>query len=319
MYPGYITDIEGLKVGHGQSEEGMTGCTVIIFEEGATGGVDVRGSAPGTRETDIFGATKMIEKVHALVLSGGSAFGLDASGGVMKYLEENGIGFDVGVTKVPIVASAVLFDLDIGDSRIRPDLNMGYIAAQTASTLEDRQGNVGCGLGATVGKIMGPKMAMKSGLGSASIRVGDLIVSALVGVNAFGDIYDYKTNKQLAGVYDYNKKSMLNTVDILKSMAIKPEFSQKNTTIGIIASNAILNKAQANKVAEMGHDGFARSINPIHTMFDGDTIFTMATNKVVADTSLVGILGAEVMSMAISNAIINAKSYGDILSYEETR
>lgn len=319
MYPGYITDIEGLKVGHGQSEEGMTGCTVIIFEEGAIGGVDVRGSAPGTRETDIFGATKMIEKVHALVLSGGSAFGLDASGGVMKYLEENGIGFDVGVTKVPIVASAVLFDLDIGDSRIRPDLNMGYIAAQTASTLEDRQGNVGCGLGATVGKIMGPKMAMKSGLGSASIRVGDLIVSALVGVNAFGDIYDYKTNKQLAGVYDYNKKSMLNTVDILKSMAIKPEFSQKNTTIGIIASNAILNKAQANKVAEMGHDGFARSINPIHTMFDGDIIFTMATNKVVADTSLVGILGAEVMSMAISNAIINAKSYGDILSYEETR
>ena len=157
----------------------------------------------------------------------------------------------------------------------------------------------------------------KSGLGSASLEVGDLIVSALVGLNAFGDIYDYRTNKQIAGVYDYNNKEMLNTIDILKSMAIKPEISQKNTTIGIIATNAILNKAQANKVAEMGHDGLARSINPIHTMFDGDTIFSMATNKVTVDTSLVGILGAEVMAMAISNAIINAKKYGDLLSYGE--
>lgn len=317
MYPGYITDIEGLKIGHAQSEEGMTGCTVLICEEGATGGVDVRGSAPGTRETDLFESTKMIDKVHAIVLSGGSAFGLDASSGVMKYLEENGVGFDVGVTRVPIVASAVLFDLDLGDFTIRPDLNMGYIAAQSASSRERRQGNIGCGLGATVGKILGPKSAMKSGLGSASLEVGDLIVSALVGLNAFGDIYDYRTNKQIAGVYDYNNKEMLNTIDILKSMAIKPEISQKNTTIGIIATNAILNKAQANKVAEMGHDGLARSINPIHTMFDGDTIFSMATNKVTVDTSLVGILGAEVMSMAISNAIINAKKYGDLLSYGE--
>lgn len=194
---------------------------------------------------------------------------------------------------------------------------MGYIAAQSASSRERRQGNIGCGLGATVGKILGPKSAMKSGLGSASLEVGDLIVSALVGLNAFGDIYDYRTNKQIAGVYDYNNKEMLNTIDILKSMAIKPEISQKNTTIGIIATNAILNKAQANKVAEMGHDGLARSINPIHTMFDGDTIFSMATNKVTVDTSLVGILGAEVMAMAISNAIINAKKYGDLLSYGE--
>ncbi|TJX15565.1 P1 family peptidase [Tissierella creatinini] len=319
MYPGYITDVEGIKVGHAQSYEGMTGCSVIICKEGATGGVDVRGSAPGTRETDLFGSKKMIDRIHAIVLSGGSAFGLDASGGVMKYLEENSIGFDVGVTKVPIVASAVLFDLDIGDYSIRPDFNMGYIAAQSASSKESRQGNVGCGLGATVGKILGSRGAMKSGLGSASLKVGDLIVSALVGVNAFGDIYDYKSNEQIAGVYDYKNGVMLNTIEILKSMAIKLEFNQKNTTIGIIVTNAVLNKAQANKVSEMGHDGYARSINPIHTMFDGDTIFTMATNKVESDVSLVGTLGAEAMSMAIYNAVINAQGHEAILSYKDIK
>ncbi len=319
MYPGYITDVEGIKVGHAQSYEGMTGCSVIICKEGATGGVDVRGSAPGTRETDLFGATKMIERIHAIVLSGGSAFGLDASGGVMKYLEDNSIGFDVGVTKVPIVASAVLFDLDIGNYSIRPDFNMGYIAAQSASSKESRQGNIGCGLGATVGKILGSRGAMKSGLGSASLKVGDLVVSALVGVNAFGDIYDYKSNEQIAGVYDYKNGVMLNTIEILKSMIIKPEFNQKNTTIGIIATNAVLNKAQANKVSEMAHDGYARSINPIHTMFDGDTIFTMATNKVESDVSLVGTLGAEAMSMSIYNAVINAQGHEAIISYNDIK
>lgn len=317
MYSGYITDVEGIKVGHGQSKEGVTGCTVIICEEGATSGVDVRGSAPGTRETDLLASTKMIEKIHAIVLAGGSAFGLDSSGGVMKYLEEKAIGFDVGVTKVPIVASSVLFDLDIGDYSIRPDFNMGYMAAQSACSSENRQGNIGCGTGATVGKILGPKSAMKSGLGSASIKLGDLIVSALVGVNAFGDIYDHKTNEQIAGVYDYHNKKMLNTIEILKSMATKPEFYNKNTSIGVVITNAIMNKAQANKIAEMAHDGFARSINPIHTMFDGDTIFSMATNKVEGDINLVGILGAEVMSMAIYNAVTKAKGYGEILSYNE--
>ena len=180
MYPGYITDVVGIKVGHGQSEVGMTGCSVIICEEGATGGVDVRGSAPGTRETDLFKAEKMVDKVHAVVLAGGSAFGLDASSGVMKYLEENGVGFDVGVTTVPIVASAVIFDLNIGDFTIRPDFWMGYEAASSAKKNEKRQGNVGSGMGATVGKILGPQNAMKSGLGSASIKIGDLIVSAMV-------------------------------------------------------------------------------------------------------------------------------------------
>lgn len=317
MYSGYLTDIEGIIVGHSESLEGLTGCTVIICEEGATGGVDVRGSAPGTRETDVFKAEKMIDKVHGVVLAGGSAFGLDASSGVMKYLEEHGIGFDVGVTKVPIVASAVIFDLAVGDYRIRPDFNMGYNAAKNANTTENRQGCVGCGMGATVGKILGPKNAMKSGLGSATIEIGELKVSAMVVVNSFGDVYDYKTNKQIAGVYDYNGKQMLNTLDILKGEYNPVDLSMKNTTIGVIGTNAILNKAEGNKIAQMAHNGFARSINPIHTMFDGDTIFTMATNKVIADVSLVGTIATEAMSMAITNAIVSSKSHGGLLSFED--
>lgn len=317
MYPGYITDVEGIKVGHQESHEGMTGCSVIIYEEGATGGVDVRGSAPGTRETDLFQAEKMVDKVHALVLSGGSAFGLDAASGVMKYLEEKSIGFDVGVTRVPIVASAVIFDLNIGDYKIRPDFNMGYRAAQVADYSESRQGNVGCGMGATVGKILGPASSMKSGLGSASIKVGDLVVAAMVAVNAFGDIFDFNTNKQIAGVFDYKNKVLLSTVDILKNMPANPMDAFKNTTIGVVATNARLNKAQGNKVAQIAQNGYARSINPVHTMMDGDTIFTMATNKVDADVNLVGILATEVVSKAIFNAVYSADSYGKILAMKD--
>lgn len=317
MYNGYITDIEGIKVGHGSSEGALTGCTVIICEEGATGGVDVRGSAPGTRETDLFKAENMVDKVHAVVLSGGSAFGLEASSGVMKFLEDKGVGFDVGATKVPIVASAVIFDLGIGDFKIRPDFKMGYEAAEAASPTENRQGCIGAGMGATVGKILGPKGVMKSGLGSATIQLGQLKVSALVVVNSFGDVYDYKSNKQLAGVYDYANKKMLNTMEILKNMYSQTNPFLKNTTIGVIATNAILTKAEGNKVAQMAHNGFARSINPIHTMYDGDTIFTMATNKVKEDISLIGTLAAEVMSQAISNAIVHSKGYDGLVSYRD--
>ena len=215
-----------------------------------------------------------LDKVHAVVLSGGSAFGLEAASGVMRYLEEQNIGFDVGVTKVPIVASAVIFDLNIGNCKIRPDFNMGYIAAKNAN-VNNIQGNVGCGMGATIGKILGPENAMKSGLGSATIKVGELIVSAMVAVNSFGDIYDYKNNKQIAGVYDYKNNKLLNTIDIMKNKNRNLGFNIQNTTIGIIATNAKLTKAEANKISEMAHNGFARSINPIHTMVDGDTIFTM--------------------------------------------
>ncbi len=317
MYSGYLTDVVGIKVGHSDSFKGLTGCTVIICEEGATGGVDVRGSAPGTRETDVFKAEKMVDKVHAIVLSGGSAFGLDAASGVMKYLEEQGIGFDVVVTKVPIVASAVIFDLAIGDYTIRPDFNMGYTAAKSAVNTENIQGSIGCGVGATVGKILGPKSAMKSGLGSATIKVDELMVSAMVVVNSFGDVYDYKSGKQIAGVYDYGRKQMLNTLDIMKGLYNSEDYSMKNTTIGVIATNAILSKAEGNKIAQMAHNGYARSINPIHTMFDGDTIFTMATNKVAADISLVGTIAAEAMSRAITNAIVHSKGYDGLIGYQD--
>lgn len=317
MYEGYLTDVEGIKVGHEVNLDGMTGTTVIICEEGATGGVDVRGSAPGTRETDLFKAEKMVDQVHSVVLSGGSAFGLEAASGVMQYLEDNNIGLDVGVTRVPIVASAVIFDLNIGDFRIRPNFNMGYMAAKSANTRERKQGNVGCGLGATVGKILGPNSAMKSGLGSASIKVGDLVVSALVSTNAFGDVYNYEDNEQMAGVYDYERKEMLNTIDIMRFQGGNMDFGPTNTTIGIVCTNGILTKAEANKIAQMAHNGFAKSINPIHTMLDGDTIFTMATNKIKSDVNLIGTMAAEVMSRAISNSIVYAESYENIKSYKD--
>lgn len=317
MYSGYITDVQGLKVGHSQSIEGITGCTVVMCTEGATGGVDVRGGAPGTRETDLFRAENMIDKVHAIVLSGGSAFGLDASSGVMKYLEEQEVGFNVGVGTVPIVASAVIFDLAIGDPKIRPDLEMGYTAAKTASQSERRQGNIGCGMGATVGKIMGPRNGMKSGLGSASISFGELVVSAIVSVNSFGDIYNYKTGEQIAGVYDYENNKLLNTIEIMTNNEVELGFSMENTTIGIIGTNAILTKAETNKVSQMAHNGFARSINPVHSMMDGDTIFTMATNMVESDVNIIGTLAAEAMSRAITNAVIQSKSLGGLYGYSD--
>lgn len=319
MYQGYITDVQGIKVGHVQSEEGMTGCTVIICEQGATGGVDVRGSAPGTRETDLFKAEKMVDKVHAIVLSGGSAFGLEAASGVMKYLEEQNIGLDVGVTKVPIVASAVIFDLNIGNYKIRPDFNMGYKAAEIATSYENRQGNIGCGMGATIGKILGPQGAMKSGLGSATVKVGDLMVSAIVPVNSFGDIYDFRLNRQIAGVYDYKNNSLLNTVEIMKDMNKDLGFNVQNTTIGVIGTNAILTKAEANKISEMAHNGYARSIDPIHTMLDGDTIFTMGTNEIKADISLIGTLAAEVMSKAIINGVLFAEGSHGLNAYRDIK
>lgn len=317
MYQGYITDVNGIKVGHSQSEEGMTGCTAVICEKGATGGVDVRGSAPGTRETDLLKPDKLVDRVHAIVLSGGSAFGLEAASGVMRYLEEENIGFDVGVTKVPIVASAVIFDLNIGDYRIRPDLKMGYDAAKNASAEERRQGNVGCGLGATVGKILGPDHAMKSGLGSATVKAGELVVSAIVSVNSFGDIFDYETGRQIAGAYDYEKKEMLNTYTIMKKEGKSLGFPLRNTTIGVVATNAILSKAEANKAASMAQNGFARSINPVHTMLDGDTIFTMATNEIKGDLNLIGTMAGEAISRAINNAITNAKSCHGLISYSD--
>jgi len=317
MYPGYITDVEGIKVGHASSEEAMTGCTVVICEEGATGGVDVRGSAPGTRETDLFKAEKLVDRVHAVVLAGGSAFGLEAASGVMDYLEERNVGFDVGVTRVPIVASAVIFDLLIGNHRVRPDKAMGYLAAKNASTEEKSQGCVGCGTGATLGKILGPESSMKSGLGSATVRAGDLVVSALITVNSFGDVFD--KNTQIAGVYDYKMGRLLSTEKIMKESTDKIQFSNTNTTIGVVATNAILTKAEGNKVAQTAHNGLARAINPVHTAVDGDTIFVMGTNRVQADLNLVAMLAAEAVEKAVINAVMASESHGKMKSAREIR
>ena len=315
MYPGYITDVEGIIVGHAQSESALTGCTAIICHEGATGGVDVRGSAPGTRETDLFKAEKLVDKVHAVVLSGGSAFGLEAASGVMDHLEELGVGFDVGVAKVPIVASAVIFDLAIGDHRVRPDWQMGYKAAASASKDENRQGNIGCGMGATIGKLLGPSKAMKSGLGSATVKAGELVVSAIICVNAFGDIY--LEGNQIAGVYDYERNELVNTYETMKSMAVSPGFSNTNTTIGVVATNGTLTKAQGNKIAQSAHNGMARAINPVHTMVDGDTLFTMATNRIEADINVIAAMAQEAVEKAVINAVMAAEGRAGLKAYKD--
>lgn len=311
-----ILDVKGIKVGQVQQMEGLTGCSVIICEEGAVCGVDVRGSAPGTRETDLLDPINMIQKVHAVVLSGGSAFGLEATCGVSKYLEENGIGFDVGVAKVPIVTGAVLFDLGVGNPKCRPNIDMGYEACKVASSTNLEQGNFGAGCGATVGKIKGSNFCTKGGIGSYSIKLDNgLVVAALIAVNAFGDVYE--EGKVIAGVLNNNKDGFLNTYDLMKQGVNKGGFNIDNTTIGVVATNAKLDKAQCKKVSQMAHNGFAKTIFPIHTPHDGDTIFTLATGEVEMDVTLLGSLATEVVEKSIINAIKNAKSINNIPSYNE--
>lgn len=304
---GSITDVGGIKVGHAGDMVAATGCTVVICEKGAVAGVDVRGGAPGTRETDLLNPQNMVDKVHAIYLSGGSAFGLDGASGVMKYLEEKGIGLDVGVTKVPIVPAAVLFDLTIGDFRKRPDLNMGYKACQNAFDKNDMTGNVGAGIGATVGKIFGDRFSMKGGLGTASIKAGHLVVGAIVAVNCLGDVVDPDTGEIIAGSLDESGKGFADAVRLLEKGSAFFGGLGKNTTIGVVATNGILSKAGANKVASMSHNGYARTIRPVHTMYDGDTIFCLSTCQVEADVSAVGALSAKAVSMAVVSAIKSAK------------
>jgi len=320
-----LTDIEGIKVGHAQDMDALTGCTVVLTEKGAVGGVDQRGGAPGTRETDLLRPMHMVDKVHGILLTGGSAYGLDAATGVMKYLEEHGVGFNSGVVRVPIVPAAVLFDLGIGNPSIRPDAVMGYQACQNAVSGEFAQGNVGAGTGASVGKILGMKQAMKSGIGSASLDIGDgVIVSALVAVNAFGDVVDPQNRQIVAGARPMQagpisiggKDQFANTLEIMKSFAGRTIMSfasaASNTVIGVIATNADFNKEEANKLAQMAHNGLALSIRPAHTMFDGDTIFALATGKHRADINIVGAFAAEVMASAVINAVRHARPAGGL-------
>ena len=319
MYTIPFTDIDEIKLGHEQDLENLTGCTVLLCESGAVAGVDVRGGAPGTRETDLLNPMNLIDKIHAILLSGGSAFGLDAAGGVMQYLEEKDIGFDVGVAKVPIVTGAVLFDLAVGNPKIRPDKDMGYRACINANKQTCPEGNIGAGTGATVGKFLGLEYAMKGGLGCYALQVGDLKVGAVVAVNAFGDVINPKTGEIIAGTLNADKTSFANTSKSFLSLIDKNQHNllTGNTTIGIIATNAKINKSQANKIASMTHDAYARTIRPVHTMADGDTIFALGTGKVTADINVIGVLANEVMEMAILRAIKSANSVLGIKAYED--
>ncbi|PMC81404.1 P1 family peptidase [Anaerococcus hydrogenalis] len=302
MYKGYITDIEGIKIGHAQNFDAGTGLTVLIPPQGNTASVDVRGGGPGTRETDLLNPVNTVSEVSALVLSGGSSYGLAGSIGVVEELEKDGIGFKVPSGIVPIVPQAILYDLDYKSYKIRPDKKMGKDAYKNASFDENRQGIIGAGTGATVGKALGKEFSMKSGLGSATICVGDLKVSAIVSVNAMGDIFDDEKNKQIAGILKNNK--FIPTLEVLEKISEK---NSLNTTIGIVATNGKFSKTELRKIASMTHNGYARAIRPVHTMMDGDTIFSLATNKVSADLNLVGSLGAKVMARAIANAIYFSK------------
>ncbi len=303
---GAITDVAGLQVGHFTETRRPTGCTVILAREGAVGGVDVRGAAPGTRETELLSPLNAVEKVHAVMLAGGSAFGLDAAGGVMRWLDERGIGVQVGPARVPIVPAAILFDLWVGDPTIRPDAASGYAACQAASTEAPAEGNVGAGTGASVGKLFGIHRAMRGGIGTASIKVGAITVGALVAVNAIGDVIDPATGRVVAGARTADGSALLGSMQALMRGEL-PAHMQAGmaTTIGVVATDAVLNKAQANKVAQMAHDGLARTINPVHTMTDGDTLFALATGAsgVPGNVTLIGALAAEVMAAAVLRAV----------------
>lgn len=313
-----FTDIEGIKAGHAQDFAAATGCTVVICEEGAVAGVDVRGGSPGTRETDALNPVNIRKSIHAVLLAGGSAFGLDAAAGVMQFLEQHNIGRDVRVTKVPIVCGAILFDLKCGDYKVRPDKRMGYEACLNAGRRTLLNGSVGAGTGATIGKIKGPRYTMKGGIGSICLKVGDLMVGALMAVNCVGDIYDGRTHQIIAGVLNQDKKSLGNTEKLMiENYSDNTDIFSENTVIGVVVTNASLTKAEANKLASISQNGIARAVRPAHTTFDGDTIFTMATGKVTANFNVVSVLAARAVEKAIVKAVKSADSIAGFTAYKD--
>ncbi|MCP3942649.1 MAG: P1 family peptidase [Desulfobacteraceae bacterium] len=313
-------EIGEIKVGHAQNLAAATGCTVLIIEKGGVVGGDVRGGAPGTRETDLLDPVNLVERVHGILLTGGSAFGLDAAAGVMEYLEKKKIGFDVQVTRVPIVCGAALFDLTIGDPLVRPDKKMGYQACVNAGSDNCDQGCVGAGTGATVGKILGMERAMKGGLGHYAIQVKDLKVGAMVAVNCLGDIIDPLSGEKIVGVLSEDFKSFADTEEIMiNSYSNSKNLFSGNTTLGVIATNAALTKAQATKLASMAQNGYARTMRPAHSMLDGDTIFAMSVGNVEADLSVVGLLAARVMERAVVEAVKHAKSLCGITDWQSLK
>ncbi|MDO5414846.1 MAG: P1 family peptidase [Bacillota bacterium] len=307
-----INEIEGFRIGNAQDKEGGTGCTAILCDEGAAAGVDVRGGGPATRETDLLDPVKMVDKVHAVLLSGGSAYGLDAATGVMKYLEEKNIGFDVGIGKVPIVPAACLFDLVSGDPKCRPDADMGHAACIASEKNYPEKGNFGAGTGATIGKFLGIERVMKGGLGTYAVQIGELKIGAVVAVNCLGDVFDIDTNKQIAGILNEDKNTLASTRDIMWStIEQQKNVFTGNTTIGCIITNANLTKAQCSKLASMAHNGYAAAIKPVHTSADGDSIFYLAKGDVEVNPDALGDLGAYVIAKAIAEGVKNAESaYG---------
>jgi L-aminopeptidase/D-esterase-like protein len=307
-----VTDIPGIRIGQAEDQKGGTGCTVLICEKGMPAGLDVRGGGPASRESELLKPLANADCIHALVLGGGSAFGLDAAGGVMQYLEEHDIGFDVGVTKVPLVCQSDLFDLTVADCKARPDKAMGYAACVAAETGNYQDGCHGAGTGATVGKTYGMDYCMKSGIGSYAVQIGELMVGAIVAVNALGDIHDWKTGKKAAGLLSEDKQGFRSAADeMYKSYEVIENKFTGNTTIGTIITNAKFSKSELCKIAGMTHNGYARAIRPVHTSADGDSIYALSVGEVAADKDMVGTLAADVMAEAILNAVKNADSmYG---------
>lgn len=307
-----IDSIQNILIGQAQNFDAATGCTVLICPDGAVSGVDVRGGSPGTRDTDALNPINNRKQVHAILLSGGSSFGLDAAGGVMKFLEERGIGRSAAVTVVPNVCAAILFDLKCGDYRIRPDAKMGYEACEDAFLHKPFQsGNFGAGTGATVGKALGRDFAMKGGIGKCAFRHGELVVGAVMAVNCVGDVLDCKTGKIIAGARNDDGKTFAGSESVmLDSYRVLSDAISGNTVIGCVITNATLDKAQATKLASLGQNGIARAIRPAHSVYDGDTVFTMCTGKIDATLDAVGILAAAAVEGAIADAVLSASSLG---------
>ena len=308
-----VNAISNIRIGQAENAAAGTGCTVLLCEHGMSAGLDVRGGGPASRESQLLNPLMAAQTIHAIVLAGGSAFGLSAANGVMECLEERNIGYDVGVTKVPLVAQSDLFDLTVGDTFIRPDAAMGYEAAKRALDAPNyRDGNYGAGCGATVGKIAGMETCMKTGIGSYAVQIGELQVGAVVALNALGDVFDWRTGKQIAGLLTEDKSALRSTAEFMKSsiQVVENKFAG-NTTLGVVITNAAFSKPQLCKIAGMAHDGYARSIHPVHTSADGDSIYAVSVGDVQADQDLVGTLAAEVISEAITRAVQSAESaYG---------
>ena len=308
---GSITRVAGIEVGHFTDTRRPTGCTVVMAREGAVAGVDVRGAAPGTRETDLLHPSNLVDKVHAIMLAGGSAWGLEAATGAVRWLEERGVGLDVAVGRLPIVPAAVLFDLLVGDMRIRPDAAAGYAACAAASGADPTEGNVGAGAGAVVGKVFGIQHAMKGGVGTASITVDGVTVGALIACNALGDVIDPDTAQVMAGARTDDGRALRDTRRaLLRGQPPQPLLAGTNTTIGVVATDAILTKAQAHRLAIAAHDGLARSINPVHTMSDGDTLFSLGTGRAGKSLGMMVLatMAAEATARATVRAVQAARS-----------